>query len=228
MEQREVVKLISGSGALGGFAGWLFSFAIGPMPRLGVTDVPESLVIILSVLAWTVLGAVAAFIFTVIAANTDRTDKVRLAGLSLLAGMFWLPVISGAKTFVDQQVAESTREKAQAALARANELLAQADDLSGEQKAAAIAGSQTELRRARELAERLDSATLTAEIASLSEPMIDSLPPTRDFDRSIQITSGVLQLCSDQTQVGECLESIREIPPVANSDIDPTSGNKEG
>ena len=41
------------------------------------------------------LGAVAAFLFVILASNTDRSDTLRLLAISMLAGMAWQSVLVG-------------------------------------------------------------------------------------------------------------------------------------
>lgn len=224
MDQTGVVKLICGSGAAGGFAGWLFALAIGPIPKLTLPELSNGFVIVLTVLTWTVLGAVAALIFTVIA-NTDRADNVRLSGLSLLAGMFWLPVITGAKTFVDNQVQESRKDEAQAAITKADELIAQASSAEGETKDVLLANSKAELRRAIELAERVDSATLVAEVASRTA-VIDPTHLIRD-QTVHQVSEQVLRFCLPDSKVGECIKEMDELP-VANNEHGMPKDDKQG
>ena len=48
-------------------------------------------------------GGIASLIFVVVLSNTDRTDRLRLIALSLLAGFAWQPVLSAARTYASSQ-----------------------------------------------------------------------------------------------------------------------------
>lgn len=214
------------------------------MPMLQIQGLPEFVVIGLSILTWSILGAAAAFIFTVIAANTDRADKVRLSGLSLLAGMFWLPVISGAKSYVDNQEKANEKQEVVAALEQVDKLREEVSDLDGAKKQEVLAKIDAELKRASDIASRLDSAELLSEVTArstgrsqgLSIDVAPGLPAGSRFElanlpdlprAAIPVSAQVLpapqlilNLCDPQSTVQTCIEQFEVKPPVASNDLD--------
>ncbi len=183
MERQPLQKfylLVPGLGALGGLLYWLFSLWIGTPHH-----VHPAFGIIISV----ALGSGASFIFIVLIANTDRTDKARLLALSLVAGFFWEPVWIGARGLVDYQMDEKRTQAAIEVIDEALETAALLENANEEDRPELIERLSRETARLTELTSSIKSVSNLAKVDEkfvdlyamvdklpIDEPQIDETP----------------------------------------------------
>jgi hypothetical protein len=93
-------------GAIGGFGSWTLAFWLGRPPALGWTAaVPAALL----------LGGIASFLGVFLFARTDMRHVTHCLALAVACGLFFQPVLEGARLFVDRVVEERRVEEAKAA-----------------------------------------------------------------------------------------------------------------
>lgn len=178
-------KFIAYMGALGGIIGWIFGLVTGNRPSIPGADhaLSTGWHLAATVPAWVLLGAAAALIFTVLVANTDRTDRARVIAISVLSGMFWMPVLNGASELIKKQQEDQLAGEAKQLIQDAAQIAENAKSVQGEQRERALLDASRKLEEANSLAQRTDSARLAdsleqarTTIAGLTEP-----PSSTDF-----------------------------------------------
>lgn len=110
MEDRKYVLGVIAGGLIGGFGSWVWASTVGPEPLI------ESAA--LAIPSYVFLGGLAGFLGVFLVARTDPKAHVHAMAFALACGLFWGPVISGAKAMVSLQ---ESRE----ALARTRTVAAQ-------------------------------------------------------------------------------------------------------
>ena len=164
-------KFILYAGALGGIIGWVFGLVTGNPPRIpgadGTLSAGWHLAATLPV--WVMLGAAAALIFTILVANTDRTDRARVIAISMLSGMFWMPVLSGSSELIKKHQDEQLAGEAKQLIQDAAQIAENAKGAQGEQRDQLLRSAREKLEDANELAQRIDSARLATSLVDASE-----------------------------------------------------------
>jgi hypothetical protein len=178
---------IFGFGAIGGIAAWFYGHHDGSVLTFSQAGLGD----LLSFFAYLLFGGMASMVFVIIMANTDRTDRVRLVALSLLAGFVWQPVLSAGRTFVNTQAQVTAADDANRRLGLVAMQLESLSQVSADQRGHIIRESIGELTASAEQIRTLDSLalrtplearfeTISSELAGVAErSMASSVPATR-------------------------------------------------
>ena len=110
-----------------GLVGGCVSFLSGFSGELPTTETLGSYQVVVQ----SALGGIAGVVFAFLIANTDRADLPRLIALSLLAGIFWRPVIDAGGLMVSKQQEVNVAEAFEAQTAQVAASLAVSTDTEG-------------------------------------------------------------------------------------------------
>lgn len=164
-------KFIAYMGALGGIIGWIFGLVTGNRPFIPGANgaLSAGWHLAATVPAWVMLGAAAALIFTVLVANTDRTDRARVIAISVLSGMFWMPVLNGASELIKKHQDERLAGEAKQLIQEVAQIAESAKSVQGEQRDQLLLSAREKLKDANDLAQRIDSARVATSLDDASE-----------------------------------------------------------
>lgn len=100
MEDRKFLIGVIVGGLIGGLGSWVWATTVGPPPLIDS--------IYFAIPSYVFLGGLAGYLGVVLIAKTDTKEHFHASAFALACGLFWGPVITGAKAIVTQKEAQET------------------------------------------------------------------------------------------------------------------------
>lgn len=161
---QNLAVLVPTLGAIGGIAGWL----------VGLLSSKENWAMNFALGVF--LGGFASYLFVFLLANTDRTDKHRLAALSLAAGFCGSPVLDMIRQFIDQKREKGSANEVAALIQEAEKLAEKAETATDPKEKTALAEQiDTKVSEATNHLPKIDSLNLRTALAPDVKSLLERL-----------------------------------------------------